>query len=333
MLRPDDPENAPAAAFFSPATKCCTYLPELANFLVGRVLADHSPEAAFGRATVEARIDKGIGVTPLGLQKTPLYLLLYRTSPDSFGRAESMRCPHYVVDGGRCGVWRHRESTCATWFCKYARGEVGRAFWQRLHDVLAAAEEVVRLHCLVEIGVDAQVLGALHPTRAVARAAQSQGLAATEVEREVDSARHRALWGSWLGRERELYGRCAEIANALSWSDVLRLGGLRLELLSRLLLGAYERLVGDEVPARARHRSLRVVYTSEDLAEVVGYSTLDALRMPRRLVDVLHHFDGRPTQQALEAIADEDGLRITAGTVRKLVDFGVLSDDGGTPVR
>jgi hypothetical protein len=334
MLRPHDAENAPAATFFSPATKCCTYLPELANFLVGRVLADDSPEAAFGRATVEARIDKGLGVTPFGLQKTPLYLLLYRTSPDSFGHAASMRCPHYVVDGGRCGVWRYRESTCATWFCKYARGEVGRTFWQRLHDVLAASEEAVRLHCLVEIGIDGQMLAALHPTRANASAAaRSPGLAARDVEREVDTARHRAVWGSWLGRERELYGRCAEIANALSWAEVVRLGGAKLDLLSQLLLDAYERLVGDEVPARARHRSLRIVYTSPDSAEVTGYSTLDALRMPRRLVDVLHRFDGRPTQDALDAIADQDGVRITPGTVRKLVDFGVLSDDGGPSTR
>jgi hypothetical protein len=334
MLRPEDPENAPPATFFSPKTKCCTYLPELANFLVGRVLADESPEAAYGRATVEARIDTGLGVTPLGLQKTPLYVLLYRTSPDSFGHAASMRCPHFVVDGGRCGVWRHRESTCATWFCKYARGEVGRMFWQRLHDVLAAAEEAVRVHCLVEIGIDPQALAALHPTRAVAGAvARGQGLAASDVEKEADAARHRAFWGSWQGRERELYGRCAKIANALSWSDVRKLGGTRLDLLSRLLLDAYERLVSNEVPARARHRSLKVVYSSADSAEVTGYSTIDALRMPRQLVDVLHRFDGRPTHEALEAIAEEDGLRIATGTIRKLVDFGVLSDDAGTPAR
>jgi hypothetical protein len=331
MLPPEPTTNSNAGMFFSPATKCCTYLPELANFLVGRVLADKSPEAAFGHATVEARIDKGLGVTPLGLQKTPLYVLLYRTSPDSFGHAASMRCPHFVVDGGRCGVWRHRESTCATWFCKYSRGEVGRMFWQRLHDVLAAAEEAVRVHCLVESGIDLQILEALHPTRAVANAlSRSQGLAATDVEKELDSARYRAVWGSWRGRERELYRRCAEIANALSWSEVLRLGGTRLDVLSRLLLDAYERLVSKEVPARARHRSLKILQSSPDTAEVVGYSTIDALRMPRRLVDVLHRFDGRPTQDALDAIAEEDGLRIAPGTVRKLVDFGVLANDTGT---
>jgi hypothetical protein len=331
MLRPDDPENAPRATFFSPKTKCCTYLPELANFLVGRVLADETPEAAYGRATVEARIDKGLGVTPLGLQKTPLYVMLYRTSPDSFGHAASMRCPHFVVDGGRCGVWRHRESTCATWFCKYARGEVGRMFWQRLHDVLAAVEEAVRIHCLVVIGIDAQVLATLHPTRAVANAvSRGQGLAAADVEKEVDPARQRAVWGAWHGRERELYGRCAQIADALSWQDVLELGGARLDLLSRLLLDAYGRLVSNEVPAHARHRSLKVIYSSADSAEVVGYSTIDALRMPRRLVDVLHHFDGRPTQEVLESIEEEEGVRIAPGTVRKLADFGVLSDEPGT---
>src|SRR5438034_10877336 len=39
--------------YFSPQTKCCTYLPELHNFLVGRILSDDDPASATGRATVE----------------------------------------------------------------------------------------------------------------------------------------------------------------------------------------------------------------------------------------------------------------------------------------
>jgi hypothetical protein len=331
MLRPVDPQSAPHEAFFSPSTKCCTYLPEIANFLVGRILIDRSPDAAPGRATVEQRIDKGLGVSPLGLQKTPVYSLLYRSSRQSFGHARSMRCPHYM-DDGRCGVWRHRESTCATWFCKYERGENGRVFWQRLHDVLCACEEAVRVHCLVEVGLDASSLRALHPTRAMVNAAsRTPGLSAAEVEREVEPAAYRALWGRWQGRERELYVQCAETANALSWPEVLALGGTRLALLSRLLRDAYDALVGDAVPARPRNRRLQVVYTSADSAEVIGYSGFDPLRMPRTLVEVLHHFDGRNTEEVLESIAEEHGVRDTPGIVRKLVDFGVLSDDAGAP--
>ena len=39
---------------FEPSTKCCTFLPELPNFLVGAMLADTDPAAAEGRASVIA---------------------------------------------------------------------------------------------------------------------------------------------------------------------------------------------------------------------------------------------------------------------------------------
>src|SRR5947209_14647397 len=45
--------------FFDPRTKCCTYIPQLPNFLVGRILADDDPAFAAGRATVEARLRTG----------------------------------------------------------------------------------------------------------------------------------------------------------------------------------------------------------------------------------------------------------------------------------
>jgi len=312
--------------FFSASTKCCTYLPELANFLVGRVLTDDDLEAAAGRATVEARIDKKVGVSPLGLHRTPVYSLMYRSSPASFGRAVSMRCPHYVVDGGRCGVWRHRESTCATWFCKYGRGETGRAFWQRLHDTLGACEGAVRLHCLMELGLDVRTLAALHPTQAVANASARPGnLGAPDLDGEFVPAAYRAAWGAWEGREREFFSSCAEIANALDWPEVLALGGARLEVLVALLLDAYKKLVGDEVPARVRRRRLNVVYASPESVQVVGYSPMDALRVPKELVDVLHCFDGRPTAAALAGISEVHGLDVEPGVVRKLVDFGILS--------
>jgi hypothetical protein len=331
MLRPDGPATATTSSYFGATTKCCTYLPELANFLVGRVLADTSAEGAFGRTTVEARIDRRIGVSPLGLRKTPVFSLLYRTSPASFGHAPSMRCPHYIAEGGRCGVWRHRESTCATWFCKYVRGGTGQVFWQRLHDVLAAGEEVVSMACLAEVGLDARALAALNPTRAAASAAaRAASLSAADVEGEVDDAAYDAAWGAWAGRERELYLRCAAIAGGLRWADVVRHGGVRLELLCRLLLDAYAKLVAVDVPERVERRHLRILYSSPDSAEVIGYSGFDPLRVPRRLVEVLHHFDGRPTREALDAIAGEHDLRLSDGLVRKLVDFGVLAESKKT---
>src|SRR5262245_57905979 len=89
--------------FFSPGVKCCSYLPELYNFLVGRVLEDDDPALAQGRASVLDRIQKGVAVTPFGLGRSSTTELLYENSVNAFGRSHSLRCPHYLEDSvGRC---------------------------------------------------------------------------------------------------------------------------------------------------------------------------------------------------------------------------------------
>ena len=89
------PAGAPADVsdvFFDPRTKCCTYIPTLVNYLVGRLLADEDPAFAAGRATVEARLRAGVAVTPLGLEQTPTFAALYEsTALNSFGRSPSLR--------------------------------------------------------------------------------------------------------------------------------------------------------------------------------------------------------------------------------------------------
>jgi hypothetical protein len=329
MVQPAGDEGRGSEVFYSPATKCCTYLPELANFLVGRILSDDDPRSAAGRATVVARIGAGAAVSPLGLHRTSVYALLYRSSPTSFGHASAMLCPHYMTDSGSCGVWRHRESTCATWFCKHERGATGRTFWHRLHDTLGAAEEALRIHCVLELGLDARALATIFPPHAPPSVtARTEGLSASEIAGQRDPALQRAIWGSWLGREHDFFERCAAIVAPLAWSDIERIGGARLALLSRLLVEAHEKLVSREVPRTVRRRHLRVVYASRESVHLVGYSHTDPLRVPKELVDALDCFDGRPTRDALDAIERRNKLRLTPGVVRKLVDFGVLAAGG-----
>ena len=57
--------------YFNPAVKCCTYVPELPNFLVGAILADEDGDMAIGRISVKQRLTAGVGVTPLGLSPSP----------------------------------------------------------------------------------------------------------------------------------------------------------------------------------------------------------------------------------------------------------------------
>ncbi|MBK8006837.1 MAG: hypothetical protein IPK12_23960 [Gemmatimonadetes bacterium] len=309
------------AVFFDPATACCTYMPTLWNFQVGALLADDSPEAAEGRRTVEARLAAGLAVGTLGCLPTPLYELAYRRIEGAFGRVPSMRCPHYLPDGGRCGVWRARESTCATWFCKHERGEVGKLFWERLHQLLRAAERAVAEWVVLELDPGDEVLASLHP---------GPGAVATSVLTPADfegprTPTERAQpWGRWAGRERDFFAEAHARVTRLRWRDVRRLGGVELQALERLARVAYERVRSSRLPARLTVGSFDFTPLPDGGALVTSYIATDPLRLSPMVLAALRFFDGRPVARARAASEAEDGVSLDSALVRRLADFGIL---------
>lgn len=304
-------------ATFDPGIKCCTFIPELWNFLVGRVLADEDPAAAEGRATVIARLESGRMVTPLGLGKSPAHRTLYREGGAAeFGRTKTYRCPHYLADG-RCGVWRHRESTCATWFCKYERGAVGMTFWKSLHGLLALVERSLSMWCLLELDLGAEALGALCPPPGVEAPAPN-------LEGEYAPAARATLWGDWAGRERELYLACAKKVDALGWADVLRLCGPDVRVAAALVQEHHRALVSDALPERVAPGTWQMLEPGAQRSLLVTYNPLDPIAVPSVLLRLLPRFDGRPIGEVLEEIAREERINVTPSLVRRLVDYKVL---------
>lgn len=287
--------SAAAAPFFNPETKCCTYVPVLPNFLVGRMLSDDSPEFERGRVSLEARLAAGTVVTPLGIGRDATFELLYVTKGQSlFGHARSMRCPHYLeTGGGQCGIWRHRASVCATWFCKYDRGATGQRFWQSLHRLLSGVERELSSWCARELGVNA--------------------------------GRTRAAFGRWSGRERRYFEECARLVEALRWRDVERVCGLEVRALKGLTRQAFRNLRSRTIPAQLRVGSFTVIAPLQRSSIIEGYDGADRIELPNTLLDALHHFDGsQSTAQALRTIRAETGLVLERNLVRLLVDFEIL---------
>ena len=308
---------------FNPATKCCTFLPDIWNFLAGAVLLDDSPEAARGRATLEARIDARVAVTPLGLRRSPTYALLYGAGPQAFGQSRALRCPHYIDErGGLCGVWRHRESTCATWYCKFERGIVGREFWAQLHQLLRAAEESVSAWCLLELGVDGAALARMYPPHTRHHPPKITG---RDLDADPSPADVQAVWGSWLGREREFYSACARLVAALTWNDVVRISGTELAIYARLTQDAFARHADVAAPQRPIGALVQITPRG-DVARLATYSTMDMLEVPPVLATLLSEFDGRPLDESLAAIRERHGVVVGPSLVRKLTDFGILRD-------
>ncbi len=306
MCRPEGQAGHAEVAYFDGSSKCCTYQPQLVNFVVGAMLEDDSAEFAAGRTSIERRIDERDGVTPLGLQRPWAYDLLYREtmkSAEAFGRTPSLRCPHYL--NGGCSIWKYREPTCSTWFCRHVRGAVGRDFWSEVKVVLKLLEQALARHALLSVGIGAEALARLF---------------------EPEAQSSPAMWGDWQGRERAFYRAAAAAVVGIGWDELRALGGVELEVHLRLLDEAYAHLRASDVPRRLRRRELHVLPSADDHCRVTTYRIYDPIELPTPLVDALHRFDGRPTAEVVAELRREDGVVLDAQTLRKLVDFEVIGD-------
>ena len=309
--------------FFDPAIKCCTFVPDLPNFLVGRILNDADPAAQSGRASIEKRIADGIGVSPLGLAPPPVFSLMYQNSSDSFGRSRTLSCPHYIKDGGRCGIWRNRNSVCTTWFCKHVRGQLAFTFWRdSLQRVLRTVERALARWCLLELPLDHEALRHLAATEDWEFEAGT--VTGASLDNRLDKNGYARIWGTWRGREHEFFGRCAELVSPLSWDEVLAIGGPEAGAYARLTQDAYRQLISDEVPPALKVGPFHLVQIENAVTRVNTYSSYDPLDVPQTVMELLHYFDGRPTERVLAAIADEHGVRLEPALIRKLVDFKLL---------
>jgi len=318
----DEPGNG--ASFFNPEAKCCTYLPELYNFLAGAVLADEDPATEKGRVSVEERLEAKLEVTPLGLGQLPSYNLLYDHSLHAFGQSRELRCPHYIEDGGgSCGIWRHRNAVCATWFCKHERGATGLKFWRTLLRLLTQIEKELSRWCVLEIGIETRALELLLLNTPTNR--RQTRLSAKQIDHVADLKSYRQLWGQWMGQERKFYQECARLVSNLSWEDTLHICGPEVLLLTRLTREAYDRLTLNRLPEFVRLKPLQIVEAGTDWVKVRTYSGHDPLKMPRKLFEFLPFLKGQLTTEALQSLANEKGLRLTDDLIQKMVDFEVLT--------
>lgn len=319
MLPPDAPAPAPApgSTWFSPSVRCCTFEPALPNYVVGRILRDDDPALAHGRDTVRARLRRRADAVPWGLRTSARFAALYRPNAGILGRAPDLACPHLQAGDLGCGIWRHRPIVCATWYCKHDRGETGQRVWRALEMAVHDIEQVLGTWCVQQVGAGPAALAdAVHD--------RPRDPQASDLGGDVDPAAHRARWGEWLGREEAFYVACAERVDALTWPDVLRLGGARLEALVALARQARARFDDAALPEHLTLGSVSIQPGAPGTVRLGTYSPHNPLQAPAALVQILPHFNGRRTHETLAAIERDLRLRLHADLVRTLVDFGVL---------
>jgi len=306
--------------FFDSRSKCCTYLPDLPNFLVGRVFLDKTPEMARGRATVEQRLANKVAVTPLGIDQPASYLLWYNHSKSGFGRSQTLRCPHYIEDGGLCSIWRHREGTCATWYCKHDRGAAGQRFWRdALHRLLKSVEAALTRWCVLEIGIGNAAL-----ERLLSLTDDPENIADGELEHAIKLSEYQAIWGRWAGQEKEFFEECSRRVEGLRWAEVEQACGPKVRMLAQFTRNVYGDLARTSLEPSLRAGSFRLISLQGEVARLSTYNDYDPVDIPVRLLEVLRHFEGQPTTEAIAAIQEREKVTLEPDLIRKLVDFGLL---------
>jgi len=288
---------------------------------VGRILQDEGPGTEAGRASMEARIRAGVSVTPLGVDQTPLRRVMYESGgTQGFGKAAALRCPHFILETGLCGIWRHRNSVCTTWFCKHVRGAVGARFWSDLNRLLGRIEIALAVWCVLELGLEHDALRQIVEVDPGTKGPLSD----TDLDGVPDPAAYRRVWGRWHGREREFYLEAARLVTPLSWDQVMAIGGPRLRLVAALVSDAHAKATSVELPEKLVPGRFEATPLPDGTVRVVSYMGHDPLVLPQETLQVLAHFDGRPVREVLASLERDEKLSIETDFILQLADFEIL---------
>jgi hypothetical protein len=288
---------------------------------VGRILADADPLSARGREIVRQQIARRTTATLLGIHP-PRHIRALGLLGDRFGRAVALRCPYYLEETGSCGVWKHRNGTCATWFCKHQRGVVGRRFWMAVERLLLAIELALARHAALVLDPGPEALARLQPPPP---AGPQDSL--DDSDETISDDLHRARWGRWAGEEERYYLEASRVVDAMSAEDVMRVGGSEVALLSRLVVHAFAARANDDLPEQVRLVPLEHVRPGRGSTRVVAYSRFDPLDLPTGLLELLPALERGALAEARAALAEDEGVELDDALVRRLLDFGVLASN------
>ncbi len=318
--------SVPDGYYFKPDVKCWSYVPYLPNVRIGGVLSDQDPSLATGKERIRQRIQARKAVTPFGMGQPPGYDRKYRKEWATFGRNRSLICPFFVDEGGgKCSVWKYRESTCTTWFCKFVRGKTGHEFWKSLQHLLHWIEKALSRWCAKELKLDSPGL-----RRVFTGSGKDRGIDGPfrmfQLNEEGNAERHREVWGNWNGREEEFYRESARLAAELSWTQVVEITGQQTAYTAMVVQEAYRKLVSREIPVDIRLGSFRKDPLEPGKWQIITHSPIDPVAMPQDILDLLvRFFDGRSTQEALDTMLEEENTQFSEDLLHQLIDWGILT--------
>lgn len=301
--------------FYNPAVKCCTYFPSLPNYLVGGALSVDTPGGEVLRSFVADEGGTKAEVTPLGVTTNLKFKTVYETvGQEVFGHDAELICPYAIEadtpEGPLCGIWQHRNSVCATYFCKYVRGITGRSFWMGLRNLLMHVEVDLAWWCIGELFDD---------PGAVIAASAGNTTNRKELMLQADA------WEAWPDTKEAFYRACAERVQALSWEEVRAITGAHTRMHQHGVDKRYHSLRNTDVPERLLACQITVVRAGAERSLIQSDQRAEMFELPSVLIQLLPYFDGRLTREVLEEIQQNHRIEIDDGLLLRLCDFGVLA--------
>lgn len=204
-------------------TKCCTYYPVIPNYMIGAILLDTNPYLDEGRRRLLAIIEKGHGVTPLGIIPTFKHDKVYKAyhqplkTIKSTAIANELRCPFY--NKGNCTIWSHRTELCSTYFCFSSGGVQGQQFWNQFQELFTSIEHGLSVFALNEMN---------YPVKDFpAEAFSPETLKLDNEKGELNEKVYSKIWQEWKGEEVDFFKKCYEATQGLSAVEVEKLFGLK----------------------------------------------------------------------------------------------------------
>ncbi|MBI5057502.1 MAG: hypothetical protein HZB61_12890 [Nitrospirae bacterium] len=308
--------------FFAERSKCCTHYPVLPNYLAGALLSSTDQAHEEGRYRIRQKIRKRIGITPLGIMRPGKYtLILKNTVQEFFGRSSSLVCPFFESGKGVCTVYPFWDAVCGTWFCKYERGQEGKAFWLSLRKYMENAEKILGQYALYKMDMDAEAVNG-----------RSEGPGLLTVyeadEHPPDREAYTAMWGKRTGSEEAFYIETYRTISKLTPKEFGRIEGVYQKILLRDLEKKHNMLMAPVLPERLiRNPQLIVHRTDDDSYAITGYSPLDPLLVTRKTYDMLDFFDGRlSNKEVCKTVKRNLQTDIDDDLLQYLYQFRILID-------
>jgi hypothetical protein len=304
--------------------KCCTYTPNLPNYLVGAILSDETIHP-HGVESIAGRLRDVQSASPLGLASTAVNRFQEQSIRDRhFGRAPILRCAH-LTEGGDCSLWRHRNSVCSTWFCKHVRGAAGQSEWRQVRGFLEELETGLSLYLAIELGADPDAcIETLLARDAPPGRQLSQAM-------EVIGGRSGARFGSWRDSPEAYYRECGRRAMAMDGHAAVAAAGPKARAQLKRMQAHLEGGDDAAVPDRLIAADLAVRAFAPDGVWIATYSKYDPILITHEEFDALRLFDGhRPTSDAVETLRSH-GFRDPVAFVVRMIDFRVVRAASAKP--